>query len=141
MQTYIKVKGSSQFGSAKLRTALATMTLFYAVLHWNSFFSALIYLREKEKYPIQLILRNIVIEGDVSQQQVDLQEDEMKKTIVVLMTLLLAVTSLWAAGKKEAVATAGEPETITVMLQERGTAAQNLDAPVYAEILTKRCPT
>ncbi len=64
----------------------------------------------------------------------------MKKTIVVLMTLLLAVTSLWAAGKKEAVATAGEPETITVMLQERGTAAQNLDAPVYAEIINKKMP-
>ena len=97
MQTYIKVKGSSQFGSAKLRTALATMTLFYAVLHWNSFFSALIYLREKEKYPIQLILRNIVIEGDVSQQQVDLQEDEMivsttiKYAIIMVSTLPILV--------------------------------------------------
>lgn len=47
---------------------IATMLLFYAVGHWNSFFSALIYLNEKKKYPIQIILRNIVISGDMSQQ-------------------------------------------------------------------------
>ena len=42
---------------------IATMTLFYAVGHWNSFFSALIYLDTREKYPLQLVLRNIVIQG------------------------------------------------------------------------------
>ena len=42
---------------------LATITLFYAVGHWNSFFSALIYLDSREKYPLQLLLRNIVIQG------------------------------------------------------------------------------
>ena len=42
---------------------IATMTLFYAVGHWNSFFSALIYLDTRETYPLQLVLRNIVIQG------------------------------------------------------------------------------
>ena len=42
---------------------LATMTLFYAVGHWNSYFNALIYLDTREKYPLQLVLRNIVIQG------------------------------------------------------------------------------
>jgi putative aldouronate transport system permease protein len=40
---------------------IAVMTLFYAVGHWNSYFSALIYLTDKAKYPLQLILRNILI--------------------------------------------------------------------------------
>lgn len=47
---------------------LATMCLFYAVMHWNSFFPALIYLTDGAKYPVQLILRNIVIVGDMTQQ-------------------------------------------------------------------------
>ena len=71
---------------------LATMTLFYAVQHWNSFFPALIYLKEKGKYPIQLILRNIVIEGDVSQQQVDLQEDEMIVSTTIKYAIIMVST-------------------------------------------------
>ncbi|WP_135556355.1 carbohydrate ABC transporter permease [Paenibacillus cymbidii] len=47
---------------------MATMTLFYAVSHWNSFFSALVYLNERSKYPVQIILRSIVVEGDTSSQ-------------------------------------------------------------------------
>lgn len=43
---------------------ITTMTLFYAVGHWNNFFSALIYLDNREKYPLQLLLRNIVIQGE-----------------------------------------------------------------------------
>ena len=72
---------------------MATMTLFYAVEHWNSFFPALIYLRERTRYPIQLILRSIVIEGDVSAHQVDFQEDEriisttVKYAIIMVSTL------------------------------------------------------
>lgn len=42
---------------------IATITLFYAVGHWNSYFSALIYLDDRSKYPLQLLLRNIVIQG------------------------------------------------------------------------------
>lgn len=40
---------------------IATLTLFYAVGHWNSFFSAIIYLNQSDKWPIQVILRQIVI--------------------------------------------------------------------------------
>jgi len=51
---------------------LATMTLFYAVHHWNSFFSALIYLNSKAKYPIQIMLRNIVVSSEFADQQADI---------------------------------------------------------------------
>ncbi|WP_252227000.1 carbohydrate ABC transporter permease [Caldicoprobacter algeriensis] len=40
---------------------MAVMTLFYAVGHWNSFFNALVYLRRRELFPLQLILREILI--------------------------------------------------------------------------------
>lgn len=41
--------------------SIATIGLFYAVGHWNSFFPAMLYLSEPEKQPIQIVLRNIVI--------------------------------------------------------------------------------
>ncbi|SHF57558.1 putative aldouronate transport system permease protein [Caldanaerobius fijiensis DSM 17918] len=40
---------------------VAVMILFYGVGHWNDFFNALIYLRDKSLYPIQLVLRDILI--------------------------------------------------------------------------------
>ena len=45
---------------------IATMVLFYAVSHWNSYFPALLYLNDQKKYPVQVIMRSIIIEGDVA---------------------------------------------------------------------------
>ena len=44
---------------------IAVIGLFYAVGHWNSWFSANIYLRSKSKFPLQLILRDIIIKSEV----------------------------------------------------------------------------
>jgi putative aldouronate transport system permease protein len=44
---------------------IAVMTLFYAVGKWNSFFDGLIYLRTPTKYPLQLVLRDILITGQL----------------------------------------------------------------------------
>lgn len=46
---------------------LATLTLFYAVNHWNSFLPALIYLRSASKYPLQIFLRNMVVDGSMGE--------------------------------------------------------------------------
>lgn len=43
------------------KAILAVMTLFYGVAHWNSWFSAAIYLSNRAKYPLQLFLREILI--------------------------------------------------------------------------------
>ena len=40
---------------------LATMALFYGVGHWNQFFDALIYLSDRERYPLQQVLREILL--------------------------------------------------------------------------------
>ena len=39
------------------------MVIFYAVGHWNSYFDAMMYLSKKAKYPLQLVLRNILLEN------------------------------------------------------------------------------
>ena len=40
---------------------VAVMVLFYAISHWNEFFNALLYLTSASRYPLQLILRNILL--------------------------------------------------------------------------------
>lgn len=45
---------------------IAVMLLFYSVGHWNSWFNAMVFLRERELYPLQLILREILITSDTS---------------------------------------------------------------------------
>lgn len=49
---------------------IAVLALFYGVGHWNSFFSALIYLSDKSMYPLQMVLREILILQDMSSNTV-----------------------------------------------------------------------
>ena len=44
---------------------LAVMALYYGVGHWNSYFNAMIYLRNENLYPLQLILRSILVLGEM----------------------------------------------------------------------------
>lgn len=54
---------------------MAVMTLFYAVGHWNSFFNAMVYLRSRELYPLQLILREILIIETMEEMMTDIVTD------------------------------------------------------------------
>jgi len=44
---------------------IATITLFYAVDRWNEWYYAMIFIRDSDKQPLQLILRNIIIDSQV----------------------------------------------------------------------------
>ncbi|MEO8758900.1 MAG: carbohydrate ABC transporter permease [Devosia sp.] len=46
------------------RPAVATISLFYLVFHWNEFFHPMIYLSDQSKWPLQVVLRQFVIGGD-----------------------------------------------------------------------------
>ena len=54
---------------------VAVMILFYSVGQWNSWFGAMIYLRERELYPLQLILREILITNSVDSMTAGLGGD------------------------------------------------------------------
>jgi len=45
--------------------ALAVVVLFYAVGHWNAYFNALVYIHSRDLYPLQLVLREILITSNV----------------------------------------------------------------------------
>ncbi|MDF2959380.1 MAG: sugar transporter permease [Paenibacillus sp.] len=52
------------------KASLATIGLFYAVGMWNNFYSALLYLRSPELFPLQVVLRNIVLAGQVASSDI-----------------------------------------------------------------------
>lgn len=60
---------------------LAVMILFYSVGHWNSYFSALIYLTDRGKYPLQLFLREILVQGQM-QEMIDSSSDLLANSLM-----------------------------------------------------------
>ena len=64
------------------KAIIAIMVLYYAVGHWNSFFNGLIYVTDARLYPLQLILRDILIMGQsVDPNGMDPESYEQMKLI------------------------------------------------------------
>ena len=64
------------------KAIIAIMALYYAVGHWNSFFNGLIYVTDIKLYPLQVILRDILISGQsVDPSSMDPDALEMMKQI------------------------------------------------------------
>ncbi|TJY42323.1 carbohydrate ABC transporter permease [Cohnella pontilimi] len=73
---------------------LAVMVLFYAVGHWNSFFGALIYIRNEHLYPLQLVLREILMistagsaDGNVGMENQVLLAEGIKYAVIIISSL------------------------------------------------------
>jgi len=43
------------------KATIAVIVLYYAVAHWNAWFDAMIYMRTRNRYPLQLVLREVII--------------------------------------------------------------------------------
>lgn len=68
------------------KAIIAIMCLYYAVAKWNEFFNGLIYLNDATKYPLQLILRDILISGqnlqaDVTDPEAYMEMQRIARTI------------------------------------------------------------
>ncbi len=55
-------------------TLIAVLAVFYGVNHWNAYFDALLYINDKKKYPLQLVLRGILLQNE-SLVQMSIDED------------------------------------------------------------------
>ena len=74
---------------------MATMLLFYAVGHWNGYMNALMYLNSKALFPLQSILRNMVVDGQLTNSTTEVGagssfeviETTMKYATIVISTL------------------------------------------------------
>jgi len=58
-----------QFVLPLSKAIIAVMILFHAVGYWNSYMAALLYLNDSRRYPLQLVLRQILILGTVTETQ------------------------------------------------------------------------
>lgn len=61
------------------KALIAVQILFYGLGHWNSWFGAMIYLKDKELFPLQLVLRNILIMDDPVLEMIKDQEEILKR--------------------------------------------------------------
>lgn len=99
-----KIDGASEL-KTYLRIAIPlsiptilTLVLYYAVNHWNSWFSASIYIRSRDKLPLQMFLREILIQsrtgdtsGDISENLAYLTVTYKYSTIVVSIVPILTL--------------------------------------------------
>jgi putative aldouronate transport system permease protein len=58
---------------------VAVLVLYYAVGHWNAWFNAMIYLKSRSKFPLQLILREILIQNDTTSMTAGIAGDSGDK--------------------------------------------------------------
>lgn len=58
------------------KSILAVLALFYAVAHWNSFFNAFLYLTNRKLFPLQLILREILIINQIDVNMLAVEDIE-----------------------------------------------------------------
>lgn len=73
--------------------SLATISLFYAVFHWNSFFDAVLYITDRDLWPLQLLLRDILVKNDIADLALggSLSEARPPSSVLINTTIVVAV--------------------------------------------------
>ena len=76
------------------KATLASVGLFYFIAHWNSWYPAMVYLNDPDKYPLQLLMRNILSEGQdfsSSEMNQNLTPTGVKNALIVLSMIPVLV--------------------------------------------------
>ena len=80
------------------KAAIAMIAMSYAVFHWNEYFRAMIYLTDPDKWPLQVVLRQFVVESDkvamVGLQNVSSYKDSATIDIKSLKAGIIIITTL-----------------------------------------------
>jgi putative aldouronate transport system permease protein len=76
------------------KASLSVIILYYAVSHWNSWFNAMLYLNKRELFPLQLVLREILIQNNTSDMTIGVDTadraliaESIKYAVIVVATL------------------------------------------------------
>lgn len=84
-----------QFVIPLSKAVIAVITLYYAIGHWNTYFRALIYLKDENLYPLQLVLKDILVSNQISANMVvDSELAEAKEGLSELLKYSLIVVSV-----------------------------------------------
>lgn len=103
-----KIDGCSDFGIFSRivmplsKAIVAVMGLYYGVGHWNSYFNAMIYLDDRKKYPLQMFLREILLDSKVmnqvndnvemTQEQIRIMQEAAKSANLVKYCVIIVAT-------------------------------------------------
>lgn len=72
------------------KPALATIGLFYAVTKWNMFFDAMIYINDRSKYTLQIVLREVLLLSQMS----EFATQDISVTMPPLLSVQMASTTV-----------------------------------------------
>jgi multiple sugar transport system permease protein/putative aldouronate transport system permease protein len=75
------------------KAIIAVISLYYAIGHWNAFFSALIYLNNFRLYPLQIILRNILVQNQIDNSMINVEEMMEKEQLAALLKYSLIIVA------------------------------------------------
>ncbi len=76
------------------KATLAVVLLYYLVARWNSWFDASIYMDTREKYPLQLLLREILIENDNGEMGQSVLEADKQSVSETLKYAVIVVSTV-----------------------------------------------
>lgn len=80
------------------KAVLAVMILFYAVGYWNSWFTAMLFLKSRKLFPLQLILREILITNSkdtMMQQMISPMEKDLYKDLIQYCTIIVGTVPIF----------------------------------------------
>ncbi|MGI5893663.1 MAG: carbohydrate ABC transporter permease [Candidatus Merdivicinus sp.] len=72
---------------------IAVMVLYYGVGHWNSWFNASIYLRDRKLFPLQLVLREILIANQTNEMMAGADLGEMAQITELIKYALIVIAT------------------------------------------------
>ncbi|MDF2925738.1 MAG: sugar transporter permease [Paenibacillaceae bacterium] len=73
-------------------SAIATITMYYFVARWNSYFWAMLMLKDQSKVPLQVLLKKLIVEVSYNvNEAVDLSSSVMTEQTIVYATIVIAV--------------------------------------------------
>ncbi|MBE5041144.1 carbohydrate ABC transporter permease [Oscillospiraceae bacterium DSM 107454] len=73
------------------KAAIASFAIMCAVNHWNSFFDAVIFLTQRDQWPLMLVLREMVFEGGAGAIQNVVAEEDMAQTFTIQMAMIVVI--------------------------------------------------
>lgn len=75
------------------KSIIAVLTLWYAVGHWNAYFNAFLYLTDKELYPLQIFLRDLLISNNMASAVEDPEIASQLRTVELTLKYAMIVVA------------------------------------------------
>mgnify|MGYP001065880802 CR=1 FL=1 len=100
MEESAKIDGANDFTilfKIMIPMSMATISvliLFYAVNHWNEFFNPMLYLKSRDKFPLQLLLRELLITNSTDSMMGDVDEKSSVAQVIKYSTIVVSTVPI-----------------------------------------------